>query len=110
MTDREIFQRNFINLMEKEGITQQQLADEVGVKRATVSAWITGRGYPRANVMERISNFFGIKLSDLVMSKDESEQERRLIVAWRGCDPVYQKVILELLEMHQVKLKEISKE
>ena len=102
MTDREIFKDNINRLMEATGCTQQKLADFVGVERTTVSAWMRGKSYPRADVMERISYFFGITLSDLITEKSERDLELRLIRAWRTAEPMYKQIALELLEAHHI--------
>ena len=102
MSDRDIFKENINRLMEQTGCTQQKLADFVGVERTTVSAWMRGKSYPRADVMERISYFFGITLSDLIMPKNERDLELRLIRAWRTAEPMYKQIALELLEAHHI--------
>ena len=108
MTDREIFRANINHLMDVSGCTQQRLADYVGVERTTVSAWMRGKGYPRADVMARIAQYFDVKLSDLVMLKDELYSDERILKAWRNADPTYQTVALELLESHPKKEQEQS--
>lgn len=102
MTDREIFQENINRLIEQSGITQQYLAECVGVERSTVSAWARGKAYPRADTMEKLAIVFGINLSDLVLPKEERDMERRLLRAWRTAEPTYQTVALELLESHHI--------
>lgn len=108
MTDREIFQANIKYYLSAYGKRQQDLADFVGVHKGTVSGWTRGVSYPRADVMERISIFFGIKLSDLVMERNTHQDETRLLRAWRNADPTYQTVALELLESHPKKEQEQS--
>ncbi|MDR3080471.1 MAG: helix-turn-helix domain-containing protein [Streptomyces sp.] len=44
-------------------MTQTQLADEVDVTRAAVSAWITGRATPRAETIERIARALNTDLA-----------------------------------------------
>lgn len=103
MTDREIFQRNITHFLAASGKTHRELAEFCGVKRNTVTGWVHGASYPRADTMERISLFFGVKLSDIVMDKDTNQDEARLLRAWRNADKMYQTVALELLESHPKK-------
>ena len=103
MSDREIFQENIKYYLQTYGKRQEDLANFVGVHKGTVSGWTRGVSYPRADVMERISIFFGIKLSDLVMPRNDNQDESRLLRAWRNADPTYQAVALELLETHPKK-------
>ena len=65
MTDREIFKTNLVNLMNETKTKQVDIAEYAEVSYQTVSAWVQGRGYPRADAMEKLCKFFGIKQSDL---------------------------------------------
>ena len=84
MTDREIFQRNLSNLINETKTKQIDLAKYAEVSFQTVSAWVKGRAYPRADAMERICRFFGVKRSALT---EESEKQRtpedELVLAFR---------------------------
>ena len=71
MTDREIFRENLNYYLCLQGKKQKDLADYVGAKTTTVSGWTRGISYPRADAMERIAMFFGIKTSELVGNADE---------------------------------------
>ena len=71
MNDREIFQKNLNHYLSVSGKKQKDLADYVGAKTTTVSGWTRGISYPRADAMERIAMFFGIKTSELVGNADE---------------------------------------
>lgn len=45
-------QSPLIPLMAMRGITQQQIADELGIRRETVSHWMTGKTTPRLSLDE----------------------------------------------------------
>ena len=84
MTDREIFQKNLSNLMNETKTKQIDVAKYAEVSYQTVSAWIHGRGYPRAESMEKICRFFGVKLSALTEEqKPQPTPEEKLITAFR---------------------------
>ena len=73
MTDREIFKNNlnyYLYIQEKK---QKDLADYVGAKTTTVSGWTRGISYPRADAMEKIAMFFGIKTSQLITEDTQEE-------------------------------------
>lgn len=75
MTDREIFRDNLNYYLETTGKLQKDLADYVGAGTTTVSGWTRGISYPRADAMEKIAMFFGIKTSQLIGARsDEYEQ------------------------------------
>ena len=78
MTDREIFRENLNYYLSIQGKKQKDLADYVGAKTTTVSGWTRGISYPRADAMEKIAMFFGIKTSQLVGENNHSELDRML--------------------------------
>lgn len=55
--------------------TQEQLAEKVGVTRATVTQWETGWSQPRMGKVEKLAAAFGVSVSTIV---DEAPQSRNL--------------------------------
>lgn len=53
----------------KKGMTQQQLADRLGVDRTTVTLWELGINKPRADMLIKISNTFNCSVDDLLYPK-----------------------------------------
>ena len=51
-------------LREEKRITQQQLADRLGVSGKAVSKWETGRGYPDITLIEPLAAALGPLLAD----------------------------------------------
>ncbi|WDM15151.1 helix-turn-helix transcriptional regulator [Streptomyces lavenduligriseus] len=47
-----------VRQLRRAGVTQSGLAKELGVTRAAVSAWVTGRAEPRSDIRRRIVKFF----------------------------------------------------
>ena len=84
MTDREIFQKNLASLMKEANVKQADLAKYAEVSYQTVSAWICGRGYPKAETMEKISRFFGVRRSALTEDQSITTQEDKLILIFRA--------------------------
>lgn len=73
---------NFIKIHRKEkGLTQQQLAELVGVTEKAVSKWETGRGVPDISLLIPISEALDVKVSELLNGECETvisyELERR---------------------------------
>lgn len=75
MNNREIFKDNLNYYLNKFGKLQKELAEYVGAKTTTVSGWTRGISYPRADAMEKIAMFFGIKTSQLVGKRHDDEPE-----------------------------------
>lgn len=42
------------------GISQQKLAEEIGVNRSAVSFWESGINEPKATYIARLATFFGV--------------------------------------------------
>ncbi len=111
MSDRDIFQENLIHFLETRGKTQKDLAEYVGVTKSTVSGWIHGVSYPRADAMEQICNYFGINLSKLVESRSREEafadslsfEECQLVTAYRKADSGTQASVRKLLDIPEEK-------
>ncbi|WP_249906103.1 helix-turn-helix transcriptional regulator [Lactobacillus amylovorus] len=52
-------------LRAEKNLTQAQLAKALGTTQVNVSAWETGRAVPRPPMMQKISDFFGVKKEDI---------------------------------------------
>lgn len=94
MTDREIFKNNLVDLMNVTKVRQIDIARYAEVSYQTVSAWVTGRAYPRAEAMEKLCRFFGIKQSVLTESKEESDEDK-LLMNFRALSGAGKKKLLE---------------
>ena len=58
---------NFIKELRKErGFTQEQLAEQFGVSRRTVSRWETGNNLPDLDVLIEMSDYFEVNLRELL--------------------------------------------
>lgn len=76
MNNREIFKDNLNYYLNTSGKMQKDLAEYVGAKYTTVSGWVHGISYPRADAMEKIAMFFGIPLSQLIKKRDDPEEQQ----------------------------------
>ena len=57
------------------GITQEQLADHLGVSKAAVSKWELGQSMPDVGLLPRIAAYFSLTLDELFDWHDELTQE-----------------------------------
>ena len=53
-------------LREEKGITQLQLAEELGVTDKAVSKWETGKGFPDITLIESLSQSLGVSVMELL--------------------------------------------
>lgn len=57
---------NIKYLREKNGLTQEQLADKLNVARSTVTQWERGWSNPRMGMVQKLAGVFGVSTSDIV--------------------------------------------
>lgn len=80
MTDREIFKRNLSALIHESKARQIDIAKYAEVSFQAVSSWVTGRAYPRADAMQKLCTFFGVKMSALTEEQKETDEDHLLLV------------------------------
>lgn len=61
------------DLRAQQGLTQQQLADRLGVSRAAVAKWESGKGIPDISNLIRMSEEFGLSLDELICGDQRVE-------------------------------------
>ena len=61
-------------LRKEKGLTQEQLAEQVGVARRTVSRWETGINMPDLDILIELSDFYGVELRELLSGERRNEQ------------------------------------
>ena len=59
------------------GLTQQELAEKIGVTDKAVSRWETGRGFPEVSVLPGLSEALGVSITDLVRGETATEEDVR---------------------------------
>ena len=65
----------FLKELRKErNITQEQLAEKMGVARRTVSRWETGMNMPDMDILIDISDFYGVDLREILDGERKDKQ------------------------------------
>lgn len=62
---RKIVAENIQRLLNRKGITQTQMADELGFKETTVSGWMTAQKYPRIDKIQKMADYFDVMRSEI---------------------------------------------
>ena len=57
--------KNLKYLRKKKGLTQQQFADEMGIKRASVGAYEEERADPKYDLLNKIASYYGLTMDEL---------------------------------------------
>lgn len=55
-----------VQMRKKKGITQEQLADYIGVSKASVSKWESGLCYPDILLLPELASYFNISVDELL--------------------------------------------
>ncbi len=58
--------RNLLNLRKAAGLTQEQVAERIGVARQTLAKWENGESMPDVGSCNRLAELFDVSLDDLV--------------------------------------------
>jgi transcriptional regulator with XRE-family HTH domain len=61
-------------LRKEKGITQEQLAEQMGVARRTVSRWETGSNMPDLDVLIELSDLYAVDLREILSGERKSER------------------------------------
>ena len=60
-------------LRKEKGLTQEQLAEQMGVARRTVSRWETGSNMPDMDILIELSDFYVVDLREILNGERKSE-------------------------------------
>ena len=64
------FNEKLIELRKTKGLSQEELGNELGVSRQTISKWELGQSYPDFQKLVLLSDFFNISLDKLIKDID----------------------------------------
>lgn len=73
--NKQIMARNIKKYMERKGVSNQMLCDDLGIKYTTFMDWIKGVTYPRIGKVEAMAQYFGCEKSDLIEDKENQPTE-----------------------------------
>jgi len=68
-----MFGKNLMVLRKKRGVSQEKLADELGVSRQTIYLWENGDSVPDANKLLALKQFFGVSIDGLISGESSTE-------------------------------------
>ena len=60
----------------REGLSQEQLADKIGVSRQAITKWETKKGMPDVGNMIILAEIFKLTLDELILQGTMVQQER----------------------------------
>lgn len=83
------FSENLYRLRQQKGLSQEQLAETLGVSRQSVSKWESGAGYPEMDKILALCEIFSCTMDELIRGevKKESDAAKKA-----ECDALFGKV------------------
>lgn len=92
------FAKTITNLRKQRGITQEQVANFVGVSKAAVSKWETGLSYPDISLLPKLATFFNLSIDELLGYKPQMTKENIRILYNRLANDFTKKDFEEVFE------------
>ena len=72
---------NYIQLKRKENnLTQEQLAEKLGVSNKTVSKWECGKALPEYYLVEELCLLLGISLTEMFSGQDNNKFDEKQMI------------------------------
>jgi transcriptional regulator with XRE-family HTH domain len=63
------------------GLTQQMLAERLGITQGAISQWEKGTARPSISVLKPLASVLGITLDELITEESQDEQQKDVV----GC-------------------------
>ncbi|MCI2095883.1 MAG: helix-turn-helix domain-containing protein [Lactococcus lactis] len=110
---RKIVAENIKKLIKEKGITQKQLAKEIGMSQNIITEYVKLRSFPSGGVLQKISDYFGVKKSDIDttwkkdVNSDNTPIIEKTIDTMKQLEESRQKIVLKTASSQ---LKEQKKE
>jgi transcriptional regulator with XRE-family HTH domain len=74
MNNKEVFSYNLNFYMKEKQKSRREVAEAIDVSYFTFTDWVKGKTYPRMDKVEKLANYFGVKISDLIEVKGIEEK------------------------------------
>lgn len=82
--DEQIMYEIFERLLQKTGTTAYQVSKNTGISQATLSAWKKGTYTPKQDKLQKIADYFGITIDDLLGRSDSTPKQKGVLIPTLG--------------------------
>ena len=69
------FAQRIITLRKELSMTQEQLAQELGITAQAVSKWETGQSYPDSTLLPKLAEVFHVRVDELLGVAQQQDEE-----------------------------------
>lgn len=73
------FVNNVLSELSYQGKSQSDLADSIGIKKSTISMWITRDSVPAADVAQKVADYLNVPLRYLLTGEGKEKPESPLL-------------------------------
>lgn len=71
------FSQGLKEAMEKKGVTAYRLSKDLGVHQTTISNWLSGKSTPKAQMLEKIADYFAVTVDQLLFNQSVVDNIKR---------------------------------
>lgn len=97
---RKIITENLNELIKRKNIKSVDLAEQLGVSKSAVSHWLAGDNSPNIELLAKICQIYGVKLSEMLNEKIEtSYAEKEMLKKYRSLDEYGQEAVDKVLDV-----------
>ena len=95
---KRIISKNIRRYLDLRHMQQKELAEAIGEKKNTVNTWCTGKAEPPANKVQKMAEFFGCTITDLVddhSNQTVTEQYDEIVFKLGMTDEFFQRMAID---------------
>ena len=101
---RAVFSAHLSYLLVYSGKSQLDMARALNVATGTVSSWVNGQKFPRADMIQRIADYLGVRMSALIEENGlsvflQEEEDKKLLSAYHAAVPAIRSAVRKLLDL-----------
>lgn len=78
-----MFSDNLLYLRNIKGLSQEQVAEAVGISRQSYSKWEQGDTFPDIDKCDKLAKFYGVTIDSLIHADEKNRQNKDSTCAYR---------------------------
>lgn len=65
---------NLLSLLDKNGLSQREFAERLGLSKVSLNRWIKGKTKPNSAALARIAKYFGVSVAELCGGEGDNQK------------------------------------